>query len=75
VSFTINIVLSANATAISYLAATQATADALVYRMDKQATALLALRDALGFNTSGTHHTMHHHIIASLLLTLLLCCL
>jgi len=44
--------LNANATAISYLAAVQASADALLYRIDKQATALLTLRDQLGLNTS-----------------------
>lgn len=45
--------LNANSTAISYLATTQAAADALLYRVDKQATALLTLRQQLGLNTSA----------------------
>jgi len=44
--------LNANATAISYIAAVQASADALLYRIDRQATALLHLRESLGLNTS-----------------------
>jgi len=44
--------LNANATAISFLASVQASADALIYRVDKQATALLTLREQLGLNTS-----------------------
>jgi hypothetical protein len=49
----VTLIQTANSTAESYIASVTASADILLYQIDKQATYLLTLRDSLDLNSSA----------------------
>jgi len=61
----ITLLQTANQTALSYLASVAATADVLLYRIDRQAAALLQLKEYLGFNS--TEDLLSYNYLTALL--------